>query len=94
MIMISNGNNFGSKSFANQVLNEIRPSLIKKFGQDSEMMQDFDNEEKFFGFIALQDLSKDDFNFIANEIIKADLDEIPKTGLIKKIKQDDRFNGA
>lgn len=49
MIMISDGNNFGSKSFANQVLNEIRPSLIKKFGQDSEMMQDFDNEEKFLG---------------------------------------------
>lgn len=64
MIMISKGNGFGTKSFANQVLASIRPSLIERFGKDSEIMQDFDNEERFFGFIALQDLSKDDFNLL------------------------------
>ncbi|WP_152699187.1 hypothetical protein [Moraxella catarrhalis] len=82
MIMISKGNGFGTKSFANQVLASIRPSLIERFGKDSEIMQDFDNEERFFGFIALQDLSKDDFNFVAQQIINANLDEKPKIGLI------------
>ena len=72
MIMISKGNGFGTKSFANQVLASIRPSLIERFGKDSEIMQDFDNE----------DLSKDDFNFVAQQIINASLDEKPKIGLI------------
>lgn len=92
MIMISKGNSFGGKSFANQVLTEIRPNLIKRFGKDSEIMQDFDNEEKFFGFIALQDLPKDDFNFVAEQIINANLDEKPKIALIEKIKSDPRFS--
>ena len=62
MIMISKGNGFGTKSFANQVLASIRPSLIERFGKDSEIMQDFDNEERFFGSIAFQALPKDDLN--------------------------------
>lgn len=90
MIMISKDDDFGSKGFATQVFEAIKPSLIKRFG-DGETVQDFANEVHFFGFLALQHLSKDDFNFVAREIMQANLDVKPKQGLIAKLKKDPRF---
>ena len=91
MIMIREGVSYGSKSFAHQVLVAIIEPLTTYFGANSEVVHDFINEEAFFGFVALIDLSSEDFNFIVDEITKANLEDKPKTELITLLQNDPRF---
>ncbi|MDO5769663.1 MAG: hypothetical protein Q4P13_09170 [Psychrobacter sp.] len=92
MIFINENDAIGSKAFAINVFEAIKPTLQQRVS--SMAFKDFENDIEFFKEIDFTELSGDTFAAVVTAIEKADIQGIDsdmQTALVKLMQADPRF---